>query len=103
MVTNDVSRGELADLKAAGVLGITFNAALLGVDYYADTASLLAELAALSMFVDIQVQRDQLVSIRFSNGPTSGSLSIIAGARRPRPASTSPVSGRCCAWPKPAE
>jgi predicted TIM-barrel fold metal-dependent hydrolase len=63
VVPNDISRSELADLKAAGVLGITFQAALLGVDYYADTANLLADLAAVDMFVDVQVERDQLISL----------------------------------------
>ena len=63
VVPNDISRSELADLRAAGVIGITFQAALMGVDYYAKTTDLLAELAALSMFVDVQVEGDQLVSM----------------------------------------
>ena len=63
VVPNDISRSELADLRAAGVIGITFQAALMGVDYYAKTVDLLAELAALSMFVDVQVEGDQLVSL----------------------------------------
>ena len=36
VVPNDVSRSELAELKDAGVLGVTLNAALFGVDHYAD-------------------------------------------------------------------
>jgi len=63
VVPNDISRSELADLRAAGVIGITFQAALMGVDYYAKTTDLLGELAALSMFVDVQVEGDQLVSM----------------------------------------
>ena len=63
VVPNEVSRGELRDLKAAGVVGITFQVALLGIDYYAGTADLLAELAALDMFLDVQVEKDQLVSM----------------------------------------
>ena len=63
VVHNAVSRSELADLQAAGVIGITFQAALLGVDYYAGTADLLAELASLGMVVDVQVEGDQLVSL----------------------------------------
>jgi predicted TIM-barrel fold metal-dependent hydrolase len=39
---------------------VTFNAALLGVEYYSNTARLLAELADLGMFVDLQVQADQM-------------------------------------------
>ena len=63
VVSNDVTRAELQDLHAAGVLGVTFNAALFGVDYYAGTTDLLDELAALSMFVDLQVERDQLLAM----------------------------------------
>ena len=61
VVPNATSRGELAELRAAGVLGVTFNAALLGVAYYADAARLLADLAALDMIADVQVIDDQLV------------------------------------------
>jgi len=64
VVPNDISRGELQDLQAAGVIGITFQAALLGVDYYAGTEKLLAELEALDMFVDVQVEKDQLLALR---------------------------------------
>jgi predicted TIM-barrel fold metal-dependent hydrolase len=63
VVDNGVTLPELADLQAAGIVGITYNAALLGVDYYAHTEPLLADLAALDMFLDLQVEADQLVSI----------------------------------------
>src|SRR4051812_40866809 len=53
VVENSVTRAELADLRAAGVLGITLNAALLGVGYYEDAAGLLADLAALDMIADV--------------------------------------------------
>jgi len=39
VVLNDTPRAALADLRAAGVLGGTLNAALLGVRYYADAPS----------------------------------------------------------------
>ena len=35
VVDNTTTRAELAELRAAGVVGVTFNAALLGVEYYA--------------------------------------------------------------------
>jgi predicted TIM-barrel fold metal-dependent hydrolase len=63
VVHNDISRGELAELKAAGVLGVTLNAALLGVEYYADAGPLLADLQALGMIADVQVIDDQLVEL----------------------------------------
>lgn len=64
VVPKDVSRHELRDLRDAGIVGITVNVAALGVDYYAGIAGLLADLAALDMFVDLQVERDQLVPVR---------------------------------------
>ena len=63
VVPNDIPRAELAALKAAGVLGVTLNAALLGVEYYADAGPLLAHLEALDMIADVQVIDDQLVAL----------------------------------------
>jgi predicted TIM-barrel fold metal-dependent hydrolase len=63
VVDNTIMRAELAELRAAGVLGVTVNAALLGVEYYADAAGLLADLAALDMIADVQVVNDQLVDL----------------------------------------
>jgi predicted TIM-barrel fold metal-dependent hydrolase len=63
VVPNDVDRAELEALKAADIIGVTFNAALLGVDYYRNTAGLLADLRDLGFFVDVQVEADQLVSL----------------------------------------
>src|SRR6185436_790011 len=61
VVDNATTRAELADLRAAGVVGVTLNAALLGVEYYADADRLLADLAGLDMIADVQVVDDQLV------------------------------------------
>jgi predicted TIM-barrel fold metal-dependent hydrolase len=63
VVRNDIPRAELAALKAAGVLGVTLNAALLGVGYYADAGPLLSHLDALDMIADVQVIDDQLVAL----------------------------------------
>ena len=63
VVANSTPRAELAELRAAGVLGVTVNAALLGVGYYADAGGLLADLAALDMIADVQVVDDQLVEL----------------------------------------
>jgi predicted TIM-barrel fold metal-dependent hydrolase len=61
VVENAVTRAQLAELKDAGVVGVTVNAALLGVDHY--DARLLADLAALDMVADIQVVDDQLLHL----------------------------------------
>ena len=42
---------------------MTFNAALLGVESYSKAAGLLAELADLGIFVDLQVQADQIADM----------------------------------------
>jgi predicted TIM-barrel fold metal-dependent hydrolase len=52
---------ELAALAAAGVVGITVNAALLGTDFYADAGRMLADLAELDLIADVQVTGGQLL------------------------------------------
>ena len=64
VVRNDAGRGELQDLLAAGVVGVAFNAALLGVDAYRDTGPLLERLRDLDMWAQVQVQADQLAALR---------------------------------------
>jgi predicted TIM-barrel fold metal-dependent hydrolase len=63
VVRNTASRGELEELQAQGVVGVTMNAALLGTDFYKDAAPLLALLKDLGMYAAVQVQHDQLVVI----------------------------------------
>jgi predicted TIM-barrel fold metal-dependent hydrolase len=61
VVANDVSVNELQGLKGRGVVGVAWNVTYYGVDYYRDALPLLEKLAALDMFVDVQVEHDQLV------------------------------------------
>jgi predicted TIM-barrel fold metal-dependent hydrolase len=63
IVGNGASRRELERLRALHVCGVTFNAALLGVEYYSGTAGLLTELSDLEIYVDLQVQADQMVDM----------------------------------------
>jgi predicted TIM-barrel fold metal-dependent hydrolase len=63
VVPNDVEISALERLKAAGVIGVAFNTTVNGVAYYAETDELLARLAALGLFVQIQVEHDQLVPL----------------------------------------
>ncbi len=60
VVSNDASSSQLQDLKAQGIVGIAFNFALHGLDYYRDFAPLLARLAALDMFAQVQVDGVQM-------------------------------------------
>ena len=61
VVPNDIGDGALRSLRAAGIVGVAFNATFHGVDFYRDTEDLLARLAALDLCVSLQVQHDQLV------------------------------------------
>jgi len=63
VVANDASVEQLRQLKTAGVLGVAWNVTFYGLDYYRDAAPLLEKLKTLDMFVDIQVEHDQLVSM----------------------------------------
>jgi len=63
VVANDATRGELEDLKSAGIVGIAFNPALFGAAYYADAGGLLERLAELEMIAQVQVQGDQLIEL----------------------------------------
>lgn len=64
VVRNDASLAELQALKAAGVVGVALNPALLGVAAYLDAAPLLAKARALDLWVQVQVQGEQLIELR---------------------------------------
>lgn len=64
VVRNDTSREELQRLRAAGVVGVAFNATLLGVDHYLGATTLLRHLADLDLFVSVQVEHGQLLALR---------------------------------------
>jgi predicted TIM-barrel fold metal-dependent hydrolase len=63
VVRNDVETDELVRLKSLGIVGVAFNATYHGTAYYADTAALLAKLAALDLLIQVQVEHDQLVEM----------------------------------------
>jgi predicted TIM-barrel fold metal-dependent hydrolase len=76
---------ELAALAAAGIVGVTVNAALLGTEFYADAGRLFADLAGLDMIADVQVTGDQLLVL----GPLlerSGVRVVVDHCGRPDPA-----------------
>jgi predicted TIM-barrel fold metal-dependent hydrolase len=84
VVRNDASRGELQDLQAAGVIGVAFNVALLGVDFYRDIAPLLQRLRDLGMWAQFQVEGDQLVPL-LSMLVDSGAQLLFDHCGRPFP------------------
>lgn len=63
VVPNDASAIYLQELKAQGVVGIAFNFALHGLAHYADIGPLLDRLAALDLFVQVQVEHDQMAAL----------------------------------------
>jgi predicted TIM-barrel fold metal-dependent hydrolase len=63
VVANNATSDELRALKRAGVVGVAWNVTHYGVDYYRDAEPLLQKLVALDMFVDVQVEHDQLLHI----------------------------------------
>jgi predicted TIM-barrel fold metal-dependent hydrolase len=63
VVENDVDLRELERLKAAGIIGVAFNAPFHGTDYYRNTASLIEKLVDLELFLQIQVEQDQLLAL----------------------------------------
>jgi predicted TIM-barrel fold metal-dependent hydrolase len=60
----DAGRDELLRLRDAGVVGVAFNAVLMGVDHYRAAMPLLREMAALDLLLSLQVEHDQLVALR---------------------------------------
>lgn len=63
VVPNDASALQLQELQAQGIVGVAFNFALHGLDYYADIGPLLERLAALDMFAQVQVNQAQLTAL----------------------------------------
>ena len=63
VVPNDASDGQLRELKAQGIVGVAFNFALHGLAHYAGIGPLLSRLAALDLFVQAQVEHDQLQAL----------------------------------------
>lgn len=64
VVKNDIAQDELLALREAGVIGVAFNATVMGVDYYAGAGDLLRRLADLDMLLSLQVEHDQLMALR---------------------------------------
>lgn len=63
VVENDVDIKELERLKAAGVIGVAFNVPFHGAGYYRPAAPLLEKLTSLGLFLQIQVEHNQLLNL----------------------------------------
>ena len=92
---------ELAALKSAGVVGVAWNVTFYGVDHYRDArAARSTSSSTLDMFVDIQVEHDQLVAMHAAarRSPACASWSTTAAGPRSTRASTSLAFARCSSW-----
>jgi predicted TIM-barrel fold metal-dependent hydrolase len=84
VVPTDIGLAELQALKAAGVIGVAWNATHHGVPFYAGAADLLARLAALDLFIQVQVEHDQLAALA-PMLERSGARILIDHCGRPTP------------------
>ncbi|MGB3425314.1 MAG: amidohydrolase family protein [Castellaniella sp.] len=81
VVPNDVSAARLAELKAQGVLGVTVNVSLAGVDHFSQADTLFNRLADLDMFAQVQYEKDQLLGLLPLIGRTRARLLIDHSGR----------------------
>ena len=87
VVPLDVDLATLVQLQAAGVVSIAFNATIHGAAHYAEhpaTPALLRQLAELGMFINVQVEHDQMALL----APVllaSGAPILIDHCGRPTP------------------
>ena len=63
VVRNDVSGAELAALKDAGIVAVTWNVSHHGVDYFAGASAMLDRLRAYDLAVQLQTIDNQLVPL----------------------------------------
>ena len=85
VVPHRTGRDELLRLQAAGVVGIAFNATVHGLAHFSDAAPLLRRLADVDMFVQFQVEGEQMAAL----APmllASGARLLIDHCGRPVPA-----------------
>jgi len=61
IVDFDADLETLGRMKSAGIVGVAFNPTYHGTDHYREAGGLIARLAELDMFVQIQVEHDQLL------------------------------------------
>ena len=84
VVRNDATLDELATFKAAGIVGVAWNVTLHGIDHYRSAATLLEHLERLDMWVQIQVEGDQIVPL-MPMLQRSGAKIVIDHCGRPAP------------------
>ncbi len=61
IVDLDADSADLRSLKSKGIIGAAFNPTFHGVDYYKNSLRLITRLVEYGMFLQIQVEHDQLL------------------------------------------
>jgi predicted TIM-barrel fold metal-dependent hydrolase len=61
IVDFDAELAALRALKSLGIVGAAFNPTFHGIDYYKTSVKLIEKLAQLDMFLNLQVEHDQLL------------------------------------------
>ncbi|MHB1199254.1 MAG: amidohydrolase family protein [Polaromonas sp.] len=85
VVPNDTATDRLLMLKSRGVIGVAINPTVHGLAHYSDVLPLMRRLAELDMFVQVQVENDQMVELAPSL-LDSGAHILIDHCGRPDPA-----------------
>jgi predicted TIM-barrel fold metal-dependent hydrolase len=93
VVRNDASVDELEALKRAGIVGVAWNVTHYGVYYYDDAAPLLDRLRSLDLFVQLQVEHEQLIPL-VPMLDRSGVRMLVDHAGRPTACSRQPARPR---------
>ncbi len=81
VVRNDVSRDELAALKARGIVGVAWNVTFYGLPYYDDAGPLLEKLRELDLCVSVQVEHDQMATMGPRLADTGVTVLVDHGGR----------------------
>ena len=63
VVDNNCSMSDLKDFQSKGVIGLAFNVALKGFNFYSDIEPLLVQLRELGLFAQFQVEGDLLCDL----------------------------------------
>lgn len=84
VVPTDIARSSLEQLRNAGVIGVAWNATLMGTAHYAGAGALLRMVEELGMLVSLQVEHDQLVELQ-PMIEKSGARFLIDHCGRPAP------------------
>ncbi len=81
----DIALSELVRLKSQGIVGIAFNVPFHGIPYYLGAEALLARLAELDMFLQVQVHEEPRLALLPMIEQSSGRV-LIDHCGRPGPA-----------------